>query len=171
MRTVTLYGEKAAGRVALIDDNDFELVNQYRWRILEEWRSGRNRGPYAIANIRRADGCLTTLRMHCLIMGCTEIDHCDGNGLNNQQYNLRVATDSQNHGNERPGTGGTSRFKGVYWDRHRQKWQAAVKVDRKKHYLGRFEDEEDAARAYDAAALEAWGEYAWLNFRELRQLG
>lgn len=163
-----LNGKKAAGRVALIDDADWDLVSQYPWHVFEESRAGRLHGPYAVACVKRSDGRWTTIRMHCLIMGESGIDHRDGDGLNNQRENLRVATASQNHANERPGAGGTSRFKGVYWDKSKSKWCAEIKIDRKKIHLGRFAVEEDAARAYDAAALRAWGEFARLNF-ELRQ--
>ena len=60
--------------------------------------------------------------------------------------------------------GGSSKYKGVTWDKSRSLWIAGVKVDGKRFNLGRFKDEGDAARAYDAAALKAWGEYARLNF-------
>lgn len=164
MKTVQLYGKKAAGRVALVDDHDYELVDQHRWRIFEEKRPGRPHGPYAIANIRRSDGCMTTLRMHCLIMGTTGIDHRDGNGLNNQRYNLRVATAVQNHANMRPRRTGTSRFKGVSWSSSQQKGYADIQVNRIRYRLGCFSDEEDAARAYDAVAAREQGEFAVLNF-------
>jgi hypothetical protein len=76
---------------------------------------------------------------------------------------VRPATPGQNAGNMRPQEGRTSRYKGVSWASDRGKWQAHIKLNRVNRSLGRFDREEDAADAYDRAALEAWGEYAYLN--------
>src|SRR5690242_1437897 len=91
MMTVPLHGKKAAGRHALVDDEKYELVMQYRWCVWEVVRApGRNpEGPYAVNQ--------DAGRMHRLILpGHPVIDHRDGNGLNNQLYNLRPATPRQN---------------------------------------------------------------------------
>ena len=64
----------------------------------------------------------------------------------------------------RVSAGKTSRFKGVCWDKSKGKWQAGITINRRYIFLGRYADETDAARAYDAAALAAWGEFARLNF-------
>jgi hypothetical protein len=161
MKTVPLHGEKAAGRVALVDDADYELVSQYRWHV---WQ--RERAFYAAANVRRPGGRRTTIKMHNLILGYAGIDHRNGNGLDNQRANLRPATQSQNVHNMRSYAASSSPFKGVSWDGQRQRWTARIFVGGRKRHLGRFTVEEDAARAYDAAALTAWGSYAWLNFKE-----
>jgi AP2 domain-containing protein len=93
------------------------------------------------------------------------VDHADGNGLNNQRWNLRVATKRQqqaNRGKQRNGR--TSQYKGVFWDKSRERWSATIHYDHKTRYLGRYRDEEDAAHAYDLAALESFGSFARLNF-------
>lgn len=90
-----------------------------------------------------------------------QIDHIDGDGLNNRRTNLRWATQSQNFANRRP-MEGTSKFKGV--SRFRRKWQVKVKLNRESHWVGLFDDEVEAAKAYDAAAIRLFGEYARLNF-------
>lgn len=164
MLTVPLHGRVAAGRLALIDDEDWDLVSGYRWYVWETLRPGlRPNGPYARAHAYRG-GRRIVLRMHTLITGWVRVDHADGNGLNNQRANLRPATLSQNGANRRKQEGCSSRFKGVSWHQGRRRWVAQIRIDGKRYCLGRFVDEESAARAYDAAALAAWGEFAYLNF-------
>ena len=160
---VPLHGKKAAGRVALVDEEDYDLVMQYRWHIFEIARRGRLHGPYATARIKCEDGSWRDAWMHTLLTGWPLTDHVDGNGLNNHRSNLRAATNAQNVRNGRP-RGGTSQFKGVTWYRARRKWHAAIMLNGKRHHLGYFTDEVEAARAYDAAAVRLHGEFARLNF-------
>ncbi len=165
MMTVPLHGKKAAGRVVQVDDAKYELAIAHRWNVYERVRtSGRVNGPYAITHIRQADGRLTTISMHRLITGWKRTDHVDGDGLNCQQSNMRDATASQNGANSQPRVGGASAYKGVQWRKNRQRWVALIRVERTIHWLGSFADEVEAARAYDAAAVEAWGPFAQLNF-------
>lgn len=160
MRTVPLYGAKAAGRVVRVDDDDFELVMRRRWNIYEyQRRPGRRpMGPYAVAQLSRGG----TLRMHSLITGWPYVDHADNDGLNNQRYNLRKANQALNSANMRPHLG--HRFKGVRLDKRDGRWYASITIDGKCYALGGHATEEDGARAYDVAALSAWGEFARLNF-------
>lgn len=165
MRTITLGGRKAQGRVALVDDADYELVSRHRWHVFEQDRGPGRRpdGPYARAGIYRpSDQRTVMILMHVLITGRTGTDHANGNGLDNRRENLRPAGQDLNTANTRPTPGQSSRFKGVR--RHREgKWEARIRIGRPV-YLGLFSDEEDAARAYDAAAVAAWGEFARPNF-------
>lgn len=151
--------ELTRGKIALIDDEDFDLVSSHKWCAVhtsaKRW--------YAT---RREKG--KTIYMHVFLIGQKvgkEIDHCDGDGLNNQRCNLRFCTSGQNKANRRlfitPGKG--SRFKGVLWIAKRNTWQAWIKKNYKRTYLGRYALEEDAARAYNRAALEYFGEFARLN--------
>lgn len=170
MRTIPLNGRVAAGRVALVDDEDFELVTGYRWHafIGRSRSDGRPNGPYARSG---------HLFMHALITGHAQTDHIDNDGLNNQRYNLRPATDVQNKANQRPRSDSVhSSYKGVSWKkrnpgRSRDYWIARIVVDGQRRTLGYFQSEEAAARAYDAAALAAWGEYAYLNFPVTASVG
>jgi hypothetical protein len=160
MKAIPLYGELAAGRVALVDDADYELVSQHRWHISRQLRNCRPSGPYAATIIQR-NGRQTTVRMHALITGWPRTDHINGDGLDNQRANLRPASLGQNAANSPARGHGTSQYKGVYWSSAMRKWHAAIRVGGQRRHLGYFADELEAARAYHEAAREAWGEYAW----------
>ena len=95
MMTVPLGGKKAAGRVALVDDEDYELVNQYRWHVREDARPGHRSGPYAGTCLPGPGGKFVFVFMHTLVTDFPKPDHIDGNGLNNQRSNLRPATAGQ----------------------------------------------------------------------------
>ena len=138
MMVVPLSGAKAAGRVARVDDSDYEQAMRYVWYVWERQRAGRWSGPYAITVIW-VDGRRTTMKMHRLLMpGAGKVDHEDGDGLNCQRYNLRKATDSQNQANTGKRTGQqlyTSQFKGVSW---RPKGNGAWLARCGDRYLGRY---------------------------------
>ena len=158
---VPLWGKKARGRVTVVDEGDWALVMQYRWRVAEPPEGGRTYGPYAAAVLSLGGGRRRTVLMHQLLTGWPLTDHIDGDGLNNRRSNLRAATNRQNVRNSRS-RAGTSQFKGVF--RQSGKWRVGITVDGKKIHLGYFTDEVEAARAYDAAALQLHGEFARLNF-------
>ena len=165
-RAVPLHGIYAIGRVALLDEADYELVSGHRWRAFQYVRpSGSINGPYALCEVIRG-GKRSSLRMHNLVMGQVGIDHINHDGLDNRRSNLRPATDVQSLANTRKRPGLTSRYKGVCQAPacRRRPWLAQIFIDGKNRNLGSFSDEESAARARDAAAIAAWGEYAWLNF-------
>lgn len=166
MKTVVLHGRLAAGRVVCVDDGDYDLVMQYRWTVKETKNSSRRRitdGPYAMAGIVLPDGRQSTISMHKLLTGWPQTDHIDHDGLNNRRSNLRLATAGQNGANRRASPGCSSQYKGVRWYPSSRKWCARIRCNGKLRHLGYFAREDDAARAYDAAALEAFGEYAHLN--------
>lgn len=167
MMTVPLHGKKAAGRVALVDDEDYGFVLPYRWNL----QPCRTSGAYAIANaIRFRDGKPTTVKMHQVITGWAITDHINGDGLDNRRANLRPATPAQNAQNRRKHRPTSSQYKGVSWNKRERAWVALLRSRPRITYLGKFASEVEAARAYDAAALEAWGEYACLNFPGLPPL-
>jgi hypothetical protein len=150
--------------VALVDATDGELVRAYRWRPKD---GGNIHGEkiYAVAHV--GGRCIW---MHRLIAGTPaglETDHANGDSLDNRRGNLRPATRSQNLANRskpRRSTPSSSSFKGVYWDRPCRKWRTVIRIEGRSKHLGRYDSEIDAARAYDVAALAAWGEFAKPNF-------
>ncbi len=158
MKTVSLHGAKAAGRVALVDDEDYGLVMQYRWRVWEF--PERNQGPYAQAVVGTGRGAPNAY-MHKLITGWPMTDHEDHDGLNNQRCNLRPATHGQNRANQLPIRRRISEFKGV--TPRYGRW--AAQLGNGRHVsLGVYDTEIAAALAYDAGARHYFGEFACLNF-------
>jgi hypothetical protein len=153
------------GLFAMVDDEDFELVNQFKWSAA----IFRNGVTYAVRSGKRNKGQKRGgMRMHRLILGLTDpkifADHRDHNGLNNQRNNIRVATNSQNQANsiiKKDNT--TSKHRGVRWRDNHSVWQAQIYVDNKQIHLGTFKTEIDAAIAYNNAALKHKGEFAILN--------
>jgi hypothetical protein len=91
------------------------------------------------------------------------VDHIDHDGLNDRRSNLRICTQRQNLYNSRP-KGRSSRFKGVCWDKARQRWVVYIRYGGRNRFIGQFADEIEAAKAYDRAAASLFGEYAYLNF-------
>ena len=169
MKTVPLRGKKAAGRVALVDDEDYDLVMQHKWRVSEHVGTATKRpwGPYAVTSFKDDDGRKRTLGMHKMLTGSPLTDHADHDGLNNQRHNLRPATRRQNGHNSRGRIVKASRFKGVLWCRRRRMWEARIGLgDRKYHSLLFTPSQKEAAYAYDAAARELFGEFACTNFPE-----
>lgn len=155
--------ELTQGKVALVDDSDFDFLNQWNW-----WLKADRYNFYATRETtRRSPFPRRTILMHRLIMTCPtnmEVDHIDGNGLNNTRSNLRVCTHHQNSANRRKKVSSSSRFKGVSWKEKDKRWESRIGVGNKVVYLGQFKIEEEAALAYDRIAKEWRGEYACLNF-------
>jgi hypothetical protein len=147
------------GLFATIDAADADAVRAHAWWA---FKSSTNRSWYARTKI---DGRFVSMQNFLMqpAPGML-VDHVDLNGLNNRRDNLRPATRSQNHYNRRAQRGGSSRFKGVSFCKLTGKWRADICAERKPRLLGRFDDEEVAARAYDIAALALHGAFARLNF-------
>lgn len=140
-----------SGMVAIVDAADYERVAAHRWYV---HRNGR------VTYARRRNGP----QLHSFLTGWDLVDHADGDGLNNCRSNLRPATRAENARNRRGRAIATSQFKGVSWKRRNSSWAAAIWANGRSRYLGLFSAEVAAARAYDAAAREAFGAFARLNF-------
>lgn len=150
--------ELTQGKFALVDDEDFEYLNQFSW-----YTEKRNKTFYA----RTVNDKRKKIYMHRFILGITNpkqlIDHVDLNGLNCQRNNLRLCTRSQNNTNRR--SWGSSKYLGVCWDKSRSLWIASIKYGGRHYIIGRFANEIDAAKAYDARAIINHGEFANPNFK------
>jgi len=148
------------GKVALVDDADFDWLNQWKW-IAEQGVSG-------IWYARRTSyetGKKKSVRMHRQLTNNAYpiVDHADRNGLNNQRYNLRSATYSQNIANSKTMKDSKSGLKGVHWHKPNKKWIAKIRIHGKDKHIGCFEDKHQAAKAYEIAAKEAFGEFARIS--------
>lgn len=150
------------GKVAIIDEADFDRVSQYNWQA-ELARSG-----IWYAKTRIQDGCgrRKTVRLHQFILNANGavIDHVDHDGLNNTRANLRTVTKRENRQNSRKRTPGLSSFKGVTWKSSHNKWNARITIEGKTKHLGYFDSEIEAATAYDAAARQHFQSFAHTNF-------
>ena len=138
----------------LVDSEDYEMLSQYIWL---------NQKGYARAFIAGE-----RVYMHRLLTGCVYkdrkvVDHIDENTFNCQRSNLRVVTHAQNLCNRKSKDNTTSKYLGVYYDKERCKWRASITSNYKEKMLGRFDNEKDAAIAYNVAALKIHGEYARIN--------
>lgn len=154
-----------SGETVLFDEADRTLVEQYRW-----FANRNTSGNVYAYGYRRghAQRDRAWMFMHRLLLdppADMDVDHRNGDGLDNRRANLRVGTRAQNNANRRRVKLGPSGYRGVTWHKQRGCWQARIWVDGKNLYLGLFEDPWEAAQAYNAAALEAWGEFARLNER------
>lgn len=151
--------ELTQGKVALVDDKDYKMVAQRKWSALKP--KGNGRAWYAIA--RQGAG---KILMHRFILGLTgkkQVDHKNGDGLDNRRCNMRICSNGQNQHN-RMGQGKKSKFKGVKKEqRQKDTWGARIKTNGKAIWLGTFRDEKQAAKAYDTAALKYFGEFALTN--------
>lgn len=160
MKRLDVSTKKYPNLFALVDDEDFEHLNQWKWSA-----DKRRKTFYAIRSVAK-DGRRTTVRMHVEIMGArpgVEIDHQDGDGLNNQRLNLRPATEAQNQWNVTKRGGETSSYKGVSWCSRFQRWKSHISVNGVHTFLGSYPSEELAAAAYNFAARRAHGAFARVN--------
>lgn len=143
--------------VALVDDEDFEYLNQWKWCVAKSANSF-----YAVRTIS-IDGKRRHLGMHNAVLKGKGIDHVDNNGLNNQKSNLRFCTVSENAMNNRKQENTSSVYKGVTFEKRVKKWKATIQINGKSFYLGHFTSEVEAAKAYNAKAIALFCEFANLN--------
>lgn len=153
------------GKITLVDDDVYDWASEYRW-CAQRTPAG---AFYAVRTTPVPESL--KVQLHREIVNAPNgmvVDHIDGDGLNNQRSNIRVATRGQNICNSGLGRLNRSGFKGVSMDKRSGYWRACIQFGGKNTHLGYFGSPIDAARAYDAAARVHHGEFAWLNFPEDR---
>lgn len=150
------------GMTALVDEDDYEPLNRWKWYARKIGNTF-----YAVRNIPGAHRNHNKLFMHREILNSPkgkQVDHINGNGLDNRKINLRECTPAENRHNMHARRGISSKYKGVCWVKNKKKWQAAIMTNGKRHWLGYYANEIEAAFAYDQAAIKYFGEFSNLNF-------
>lgn len=146
---------------ALVDDEDYEHLTQWKWHV----GRSRNTDKFCARRTDRTNG-ITYLFMHRVILKAPEdmeVDHIDGNPLNNQKSNLRLCTRTQNNQSRRMFRHNKSGYKGVWRNSKGKPWMACITVSGKVINLGYYTDRQEAARAYDKAARKYYDSFAVTN--------
>lgn len=154
--------ELTQGKVALVDDSDYEELNQHKWHASKYGRS-----YYALR--REYTPKRKNIYMHREVLGIRDSpdkipDHISGDGLDNQKKNLRICSHKENTRNSRLSKNNTSGYKGVSWLKREKRWHSQIVVNRKLVYIGNYFCLMKAVRAYDEAATKYFGDFANLNF-------
>lgn len=149
MKQITIISIKHGIKYLLVDDDDFDLVNRFRWSLSKGTKT-------FYANYHG-------LLIHHLITGFKFVDHKNGNGLDNRRVNLRECTQLQNNQSTKLAKNNKTGFKGVSFDKARNKFVARLGNDYKTLCIGRFATAIEAAKAYNQAAIQHYGEFAKLN--------
>jgi hypothetical protein len=144
------------GKFALVDDEDFDYLSQWKWHITAR--------KYAARSLT-LNGKKSSIYMHRVLSKNDKrlhTDHINGDTFDNRKENLRICSAAENIRNAKSKKG-SSHYKGVSWSKERNKWHVNITYNRKAHYIGRFEKEIDAAIAYNNAAKKFFGAFARLN--------
>lgn len=167
-RKIEIVGDEAhvhltQGKIAVIDAAGISLIDMHNWYAVRDHHTF-----YAVCHVKDEDGVSRRLLMHQVLgpKGAQIVDHADGDGLNNRRSNLRAASFAQNQWNKRKAKNNTSGFKGVRyadWAGGEKKWRAQIMKDHKYISLGYHLTPEDAAKAYDEAAMRLFSDFARPN--------
>jgi hypothetical protein len=154
------------GKLTIVDPDDYYRLSDFDWLTC-----GRDDNLYAARVIRSQTGRLKTILMHRELLNAPDnflVDHRNTSSLDNRRSNLRLATPSQNSCNCRRDKSNTySRFRGVSFSKRKKKWFSTIRNQGRKLWLGYFDNDLDAAKAYDEAARKYHGDFARLNFADI----
>lgn len=154
METIAL----TKGMITIVDDEDYKRLKRYKWYYKQSGNMG-----YAFTTYRNRPKSMASIIMRCYKKGFI-VDHIDRNSLNNQRENLRICTQLENTCNRPSQESTTSKYKGVSRHSTKSGWVAQIVHKYKYIYLGLYRNEENAAIAYDQAAIQLHGEFAYLNY-------
>ena len=155
-------------KFAIIDDEDAERVLAFKWSYCPAGTGYATRNAYLGGG--RKNPIRKTIALHRFIMNAPKglsVDHINGDSLDCQKSNLRVCTHAENTRNKRKHIPSASGYKGAYFDKRCNLFQALIRLDGKSKSLGYYKTAKEAAKAYNNAAYEAWGQYAHLNKLEI----
>jgi len=151
------------GEFTILDPKDYYLYSRFKWSV-----AGHDGKFYAVRGIKTGRKKMKLERLHRIIINAPDglfVDHKNGNSLDNRRDNLRLATSSQNHCNKIiDKSKSSSQYRGVIFRKKSGRYIAQITYKETNHYLGSFDNEIDAAKAYDAAARKHHGDFARLNF-------
>lgn len=172
MFRIPLNSKKYPGLYALVD---IEAISKFPELTSRKWSPSMSRTLsdgsklfYAVIKGSKNNKKYSIL-MHNLILQPSKgfvVDHIDHNGLNNMKSNIRLVSNTQNQYNRKQNRNGTSKYKGVCLASRNKKYLAQIRFEGKTYYIGSFENEIEAAKAYDKKAKELFKEFAYLNFKE-----
>ena len=162
MAEIIINSKKYGTHVVLVDDEDFDESNKFKWSVI------KSRNTFYAIRIVNNNGNPTMVYLHRQIMNKhlqkgLIIDHINHNGLDNRKCNLRIVTVQQNQQNSTSRKNSTSKYLGVSFYKKSLKWNAKIWINNKNLHLGYYVNENDAAQAYNKAALKHFGKYANLN--------
>lgn len=149
------------GKYALVDDEDFEFLSQWKWCCDSRGYAVRSEKMTIVGSSNRP-----LVRMQRVILDAPNdklVDHINGDTLDNRKHNLRLATKSENMRNRKMAKNCKSGFKGVWFNKKRQRWIAYIKTNGQSRVLGHFKDRLEAAHVYNQVAEQLFGEFARLN--------
>jgi DUF4097 and DUF4098 domain-containing protein YvlB len=145
------------GKLAIVDDNDYDWAMQWKWQVSSEGYAVRSAHDIKYGK---------KVRMHRALVNAPdgfEVDHINGNRLDNRRQNLRICTHKDNQRNMSKKRGASSIYKGVHWNSRDKRWIVKIKTNEKQVCVGRYKLEVEAAIAYNNAAKKIYGEFARLN--------
>ncbi len=156
----------SSGNTSIIDLEDIEQAAKYNWI---ESKNGRTSYAHNISYPNGKHNLCRDISLHRLILNAInsimQVDHIDGDGLNNRRSNLRLCEPKNNYCNRKLNANSTTKYKGVRLHKPTGKWMSHIKHNGKQIHLGYFIALDDAAKAYDEKAVELFGEFAKLNFQ------
>lgn len=151
------------GQIALVDDEDYEYLNQWKWCAQYKYKCGNYYVVRAARKEEYIDGKGRLILMHRIILNAPkgiQVDHINMNTLDNRKQNLRLATSAENQRNRKIFVNNTSGYKGVHWKKQAHRWVATITVNNKDIHLGYFDTPEEAYEAYCKAAKYYHGKFA-----------